>query len=226
MKKTIISGVITIAVVLLSSQFVQAQGTMTYLSNVDQTSVGSLAVGSDSWVAELFKTGTNASGYLLDSIQLGLTDATGTPSGFTVMIYSSIGGTMGPDPVPANNLGTLNDSLNPVSGGIFTYIPTSNLTLLPSTQYFIVLTAGTTVADGAYDWSYVGANSYNPSDAWSIHGGVVSSSNGSSWPHVFSLNYPQFAITATPIPEPGVLALSGLGGLLILWHRRKSRAVL
>ena len=51
MKKTILNGIITIAVALLSSQFVQAQGTMTYLSNVDQASAGSLAVGSDSWVA-------------------------------------------------------------------------------------------------------------------------------------------------------------------------------
>jgi hypothetical protein len=219
MKKTILNGVITIAVVLLSSQFVQAQGTMTYLSNVDQASVGSLSVGSDSWVAAMFRTGTNPSGYLLDSIQLALADATGNPSGFTAMLYSSTGGVAGP--VPNYNLDTLSGSLNPVTGGIFTYTPTSTLTLSPNTRYFIVLTSGTTIATGAYEWNYMDANSYNPGDGWSVGGVLISSGGRTLLP-----DYPQFSIDATPIPEPGVLALSGLGGLLILWHRRKSRAVL
>jgi hypothetical protein len=93
--------------------------------------------------------------------------------------------------------------------------------------YYIVITAGTAVADGAYDWSYVGANAYNPSAGWSSPGLVLSSSSGvmGSWTSVAATEFPQFSINAIPIPEPGVLALSGLGGLLLLWHRRKSKAV-
>ena len=108
MKRIIMSGVITFAVVLLAPQFVRAQGTMTYLSNLDQASPGSLAVGSDSWLAALYFAGTNASGYDLNSIQLGMANASGNPSGFTVMLYSYAQGV-----IPGTNLDTLNGSLNP-----------------------------------------------------------------------------------------------------------------
>ena len=218
MKNIIIGGVIVLTSIL-APQIVQAQGTMTYLSNLDQASAGSLAVGSDSWLAELFTTGNNAGGYTLDSVQLQMTDASGTPSDFTAMLCKNATGT----PFPGQSLGTLVCSLNPAAGGIFTYSPTSNLTLSPKSSYFIVLTSGAAVADGAYQWSYVGANSYNPSGGWGVTAfGVWTSSNGSipSW-SLISGDYGQFAINATAIPEPGVLGLFGLGGLAFLWHRRK-----
>ncbi len=217
--KTIINCIIGFAVALLAPQIVQAQGTMTHLSNLNQASAGSLAVGSDSWLAEVFRTGTNSSGYTLDSIQLELKDATGNPSGFTAMLYSQ--NPFGAS--PGNSLGTLDGSLNPVTGGIFTYTHASNLTLLPNNYYFIVLTAGTPVANGAYDWSYVGANAYNPSGAWLTFADVWTSSDGSSWNTTG--DYGQFAINAISIPEPGVLGLFGMGGLGFLWHHRKSKAV-
>jgi hypothetical protein len=44
---------------------------------------GSPSVASDSWLAAEFGTGTDASGYVLNSVQLGMTDASGNPSGFT-----------------------------------------------------------------------------------------------------------------------------------------------
>jgi len=147
MKRIVIGGVIVFAVGLFAPRIATAQGTVTYLSNLGQASAGSLAVGSDSWLAASFITGTNASGYSLNSIQLAMTDASGNPSGFTAMLYSAIGVT---GVFPGSSLGTLNGSLNPVSGGIFTYTPASNPTLLPSTGYFIVLTAGTAIANGAY----------------------------------------------------------------------------
>jgi hypothetical protein len=62
---------------LLAQQLALAQGTTTYLSNLGQASAGSLAVGSDSWLAAPFGTGFNAGGYVLDSAQLSLTDASG-----------------------------------------------------------------------------------------------------------------------------------------------------
>jgi hypothetical protein len=95
--------------------------------------------------------------------------------------------------------------------------------LFQRSQYVIVLTAGTAVADGAYDWS-VANGSYDTSGNWNP-AGRFSSSNGYSWA-VIPGGVFQFAIDATAVPEPCVLALSGLGGLLFLWHRRKSKVVL
>jgi hypothetical protein len=220
MRKIIISSIIASVFELLAPQIIQAQGT-TYLSNLDQSSAGTLAVGSDSWLAAMFQTGTNSGGYVLNSIQLAMNDASGNPTGFTAMIYAPSyppGGVL-----PGSSLGTLTGSLNPVTSGIYTYTPAANLTLSQSTPYFIVLTAGTAIANGAYDWSLAGANSHNSSGGWLAPGVVWTSSNGSSWPPL-PPGYPQFAINATGVPVPGVLSLLALGGFFLVWHRRKLKA--
>jgi hypothetical protein len=223
MKKIIITSVVA----LLTPLVVNAQGT-TYLSSLSPISTSSLPVGSDYWLAAGFGTGNNASGYTLNSIQLGMTGASGNPTGFTVMIYAST-----PLPAsgifPTSSLGTLSGSTNPATAGIYTYTDDSNLTLLPHTAYYIVLTAGTAVANGAYSWSE-SAYPPNSSVGWGDDNAVLHSSNGiSGWtsdpsPYPYS-GIAQFAINATAVPEPDVLSLFGLGGLGFLWHRRKAKAV-
>jgi hypothetical protein len=217
MKKIIIMFVVG----LLAPQIVQAQGT-TYLSNLGQLSIGSHAVASDSWLAADFFTGNNADGYVLNSVQLGMTDASGNPNGFTIMIYAN----SNPDTIlPGSSLGTLSGSTDPVTAGTYTYAPASNLTLSPNADYFIVLTAGTAVANGAYDWSRANTDTYNPSGSWRGGPGIFfTSSNGLNWN--LSSPYAQYAINATPIPEPSICGLSVLSGLLFIWRHRKAKAVL
>jgi len=211
--------IITVAMALLVSQTARTQGTA-YLSNLGQSSSGSNPVGSNSWDAVLFQAGNNASGYTLDSIQLGMADASGNPSDFTVMLYSAI---VLAGSFPGSSLGTLDGSLNPTTAGIYTYVPGSSLTLSPNTLYYLVLTAGTAVSNGAYQWDYASSPAYNPSDNWGWGNGLRSS-NGTSWSLLgaYPNDYPQFAIDATAIPEPGILGLLGLGGFGFLWHRRKA----
>ena len=134
------SGVFVLVATLLAPQIVRAQGTMTYLSNLDQASAGSLAVGSNSWVAFGFQAGSDASGYVLNSVQLAMTDASGNPSGFTVLLYlaTRVPGA-GSVWTPASKIGTINNSLSPTTGGIYTFTAVSNLTLTPNSSYFIVL---------------------------------------------------------------------------------------
>jgi hypothetical protein len=222
MRRRIISGIIASAFGLMAPQILQAQGTITYMSNLGQSSAGSLVAGSDSWLAAGFQTGTNNGGYVLNSIQLAMNGVLGNPSGFTVMLYADgviVGGV-----IPGSSLGTLNGSLDPVASGTYTFTPAANLTLSRFTPYFIVLTAGTAISDGAYNWSLAGANSYNPSGGWGTLAAYWTSSNGSSWPRP-TPGYPQFAINATAVPEPGVLSLLALGGFLLAWHRWKPKAV-
>ena len=208
--------VIIFLAVLLTQQVIQAQGTV-YLSNLDQPSAGSLAVGSDSWYAPMFITGPNTGGYSLDLVQLEMAGASGDPSVFTAMIYSETGifGSF-----PGTNLCNLNGSTDPLTAGINTYMPASSLVLSPNTMYFIVLTGGTTIASGAYEWSYQNTGSYNPIDNW--HTAVpLWSNNGSSWhstgPPFYSL---QYAITATAIPEPSMSWLFLLGSAMLFYLRR------
>ena len=97
--------------------------------------------------------------------------------------------------------------------------------LSPNSYYFIVVIAGTAVANGAYGWSVTstpspGYNSYH----W---GGEImfgDSSDGVNWDYT-TTGYGQFALNATPAPEPGVLGLFALGGLLVAFQRRKARTV-
>jgi hypothetical protein len=206
---------------VLAAQTARSQGTV-YLSNLGQPSVGSATVGSDSWLAETLITGNNPGGYALDSVQVAMAPASGSPSGFTVMLYSkSTQASSGP--IPGDSLGTLSgSSTDPVNGGIYTYTA-AGLTLSSSSDYFIVLTAGTAVANGAYEWSYAGGNSYNPFGGWSFEG-FFQSSDGSSWNYTSSA-FAQYAIDATAVPEPGVFGLFGLGGSFLAWHRRKAKTV-
>lgn len=222
MKKALIPAILALAVGLLSPQTAQAQGTI-YVSSLGLPSTGSASVGSDSWLAEGFRTGTNAAGYLLNSVQLALGDAVGNPSGFTAMIYNQ-----NPDIVigafPGSSIGTLNGSLDPVAGGIYTYTPGSSLTLSPMSNYFLVLTAGTVVADGAYQWSLATPQNPASSGGWSGYGIPFASSDGLSW-GPGPVGTVQFAISATAIPEPSGVGLLALGGFFLIWHHRKAKEI-
>jgi len=220
MRKTIVIP----AIVLLAPILLQAQE-IVYVSDLGQTTTSSNLTGSDSWLAASFETGTNAGGYSLDSIQLAMANASGNPSGFTFMLYSANGSiSPGHEITPGTSLTTLNGSANPSTAGIYTYTPASSFDLSSSTPYFIVLTAGTTVANGAYEWSNTGVFpiSYNENGGWRamIGGAIVDnyqSSNGSSWKPLGAA--PEYAIAATPIPEPSPLLL--LLGSGVLFYARK-----
>ena len=220
MKKIIIIFVVG----LLMQQMIRAQGTITYLSNLGQSPVGSEPVASDSWLAIEFGTGNNPSGYLLDSIELGLANDTGSPNAFTAMIYNLTNAMVAG--LPGSSLGTLDGSANPSASCIYSYSDNANIILLPNTSYFIVTTAGTTAVTGAYGWSYANTFSYNEVDGWAVGNNedriatFLSSLNGLSWSS--SNGNLQFAISATPIPEPSVLGLLGLGSLFLV---RRCRAL-
>jgi hypothetical protein len=195
-----------------------AQGSITYVSNLGQPSSGSVSVGANAWFAGDFVSGTNVAGYFLDSVQLQMTDAAGDPSGFTVMIYS------GPDILggnrPGSSLGTLSGSANPSTTGLYTYTSSSALELSANTVYFLVITAGTQTSDGTYSWS----TANNPSTGYtSYHWGgetmFAESTDGLSWNFVPS-GFGQFALNATPAPEPGVVGLVAFGALLFRLRRK------
>jgi hypothetical protein len=212
--------IILIAIELLTQRVSKAQGMLSYISNLDLPSTSSEAIGSDSWLAMDFFTGNNTDGYSLDSIQLAMTSASGSPSGLAVALYTQTGVSAG---FPGSNIGALNGSANPVMTGVYTYTSSANLILLPNTDYYIVLTAGTTITTGAYEWGITSENSYNSNGGWGVIGGVstdfLHSSNGSSWNSI-SFAFPQFAITATPIPEPIPLSLFLFGSCIFIYARR------
>jgi len=194
----------------------QAQGII-YLSNFGQVSVGSEPVGNNSWLAADFRTGVNAGGFLLNSIQLAMTTDSGNPTGFTVMIYSSVSsGAV----LPESSLDTLSGSANPSATGIYTYTSLSDIILLPSTHYFIVLTAATPTANGAYQWSVTDTPTVT-FNGWSANNLLCYSGNGSNWSFL-SGTLAQYSITATPVPEPSISWLLVLGGSICGFVRKRN----
>ena len=212
MKKLIIA----VLIALVAPRTTYAQGT-TYLSNLGNASTGSSAVGSDSWLAAAFHPGNSSGGYILDSVQIAMAGVSGAPTGFTVMLYAGF--------FPESRLASLSGSPNPSTAGVYDYTPATSLILAQGTYYNVVLTAGTPVANGAYEWS-TALNAFNASDGWAGYYAGASfnyrSTDGLSWygsgsaPGVF-----QYAINATPVPEPPISCFFVLGGLSLMWLRRK-----
>jgi hypothetical protein len=220
MNKIVISSCIACMAMVLSPQTAFSQGTV-YLTSLGQASIGSAAVASDSWQAESFFTGKNPGGYVLDSVQLEMTPASGAPDDFTVMLYTDVGIN---GPIPGTSLGTLIGSTDPSASGLYTYTADS-LELAPDTSYFIVVTAGTASSAGAYAWSVENTSSTtSPSGGWGWVSTLSSSSDGSYWPFS-SDTVPQFDLTATAIPEPETLYLMSLPGVLFfVWRRWHTKA--
>ena len=194
------------------------QGTV-YLSNLSLQSTGNASVASDSWHAQAFDTGTNRAGYVLNFVELRMVGASGNPSDFMVTIHTNRYPPV--NVYPAGSIAQLVGSTNPVAPGINTYIPASPITLSGNGGYFIVVTAGTQVANGAYSWSMASSTPDNLAQGW-FGGQPFYSSDGISWAYSSS-GFPQFAVSATPIPEPSTIALLGPGGYLLAVFRQTGR---
>jgi hypothetical protein len=186
----------------------------TMFSNLGQEPVGSLAIASDSWRAEGFYTGTNAEGYLLNSIQLQLGTPIGLPSGLSLGIYDRNG------VIPGNSLETLTGA-EPSGSGVFTF-QSSGLVLHPNRAYFIVATTTTPLASGAYQWEITSWVDQANVFGFSAGGLLYHSSDGLTWTYSRPNNF-MFAIDATVVPEPSALALWLCGAALWLavrgWRR-------
>jgi hypothetical protein len=209
MKKLISTVVGGVLVAITAS----GQGTV-YVSNLDEPTFSSHAVAANSWFAVYFQTGTNPTGYTLDSVQLLMAAASGTPSAFAASIYDVSAG------YPGIALGNLIGP-EPIQSGLYTYTP-SDLLLLPSTGYFIVLTGEAAAAQGAYHWNRATTYNYVVDGNWQGDNGFFTSSDGLTWGSTRFTQF-QFAIAATPVPEPSSFALLFCGGALVAACRWKLR---
>jgi hypothetical protein len=200
-----------------------AQGT-TYLSNLTEPGLDEYGV-LNIWYAQAFETGTSTGGYSLDSVQL-VAGAIGNPIGnFSVSIYSSL---------YSPPIGILS-GINPSVLSTYTYA-TTGISLQPSTEYFIVVTD--TSQDDANDYYFWNSPmlpisggkgtadlNYNSSGNWQIPAAGfndIFSYDGTDWFVSYTIESPfQFAVNATAVPEPEIYSLTGIGLMVIFFHRRK-----
>jgi hypothetical protein len=82
-----------------------------------------------------------------------------------------------------------------------------------------VAKSATATANGSYNWSFADTTNYNSAGTWQ-KGYFSSSLDGLTWNHDnYSL---QFAVYATPIPEPSVAPLFLIGSGVLAYARRSS----
>ena len=197
--------IVILGLTLESGLRVLAQGQMV-LSNLGEPPSGFVAVGADSLIATPFFTGNDTRGYFLHSIQLLMSDPTGSPNNFSLSIHRS---------ARAGGPGTLVGQLTgpaPSAAGVFSYTPASNVALSPLTFYWLQVSGDTPVALGSFSFSVTSSSSFESAQGWLPGTGYDYSADGISW-NVESNNRLQFAINATVVPEPSGLAILGLAGL-------------
>jgi hypothetical protein len=189
------------------------------VSNTGTPSTGSIAIGSDSWGAAFFRTGTNAAGYIVNSVQVLMSPEAGMPSDLVVSIYTY------KSRFPGTSLGSLT-GVDPIGGGIYSY-STAGIALAASTDYFLVLTSMTPSSQGFFNWNTTTNASFNSDNSWKIGFGgrglaYLRSLDGINWSGLGSLTETtQFAINSTRAPEPSLSALLSLGLTGFGFWRRK-----
>jgi hypothetical protein len=167
---------IVFALAFLTLPLVRAQG-FVYLSNTNQNVTDNSSAGNSFGIG--FTTGSNSSGYLLNSITVLFAD-NNTP------VLTSAG---------LDNFSTITyfqDAVEVGTAGYYTFAPNSPLSLAANTPYAILFFADDPEVN--INLSYTTSSTFTSSDNWNI-------------PGLDGSDEPLFAITATPAPEPTVTSL-------------------
>ncbi len=188
---------------LLAPSNIRAQST-TYLSNTNQPIAGANTISP--LLGVQFQTGSNAAGYTFNDVQLSMGNAVQNPTGslFVYLYYPSpvIGG-------PDSFTDILSGNTNPVTAGIYLYLATSNIVLLPNTTYYIQAEIGGANPD-YYKWNYTSSTNATSIDGWGITGYQYNVHSG------FTPD-PMLAIDATPIGgAPPLLTITPNGANAII----------
>ena len=192
---------------------------MTYLSNLAEPRPGGSRIGSNETIAQSFVTGGASGSFTLNSIQISALRI-GTPIGnFSLSLYSNNGG------IPGSLIGPLSGP-NPSAEMTYTYTA-SGISLAPQTTYWVAATGTAPIgsANGDYIWNYSSTLNYSAIGDWSINSTgndfALSATGGQSWTP-FSGRIYQFAVNASPVPEPGTWALMLCGGISAAMARKRT----
>ena len=181
-----------------------AQGVI-YLDNTGQPITGTGNLDSSPVYSVQFLTGTNSGGYAINGMQSLFADAVGSPdlrSYLRCDLCSSM------YDLPYFVLDSFYLSDNPTNAGLHSFghqqTSVAPVILDANTPYWLLFVPIGNSSVGEYRYSLTDSVNSIANDGWSITGKV--------WGGQIGL--PMFTIDATALPEPSVLALSAVAGLL------------
>ena len=185
-------GVLALSVCgLFVPRLICAQG-FVYLSNTNQPVAESSLTGS---FGIGFTTGTNPSGYLLDSLTLLFADNSTPP-----LVSAGL--------ADYSTITYFGGAVEVGAAGYYTFTPNSPLALGADTSYALLVYPDDAQVD--VNVSYTTSTAFSSIDNWNI-------------PGLDGSDEPLFAITAIPAPEPSVasLACAGIFAFIVVWVTKR-----
>jgi hypothetical protein len=185
--------------VLLKARIGVAQET-TYLDNTSQPVTGTRGFNLTQTGAQ-FLTGTNAGGYVLNSLQLLFADASGNPE----ISYLRCDLLSDYFNLPSVILTAFIPNDNPTTAGLHTFVPLQpsapSVILAANTDYWLFFYPHGGSSLGYYRYNFTDSVNSTSIDGWRVTGETFSPfSPGQT-------GLPMFSLNATAIPEPSTLAL-------------------
>jgi PEP-CTERM motif len=186
--------------VLLQSRISNAQGAATYLDNTGQPVSGTRGFDLTATGAQ-FVTGTNAGGYVLNSLQLLFAEAVGSPEARYLRCdllsdyYNS----------PSILLDSFIPNDNPTTAGSHTFVRRQPLApptiLVANTDYWLFFYAPSGSSFGYHRYNFTDSINSTSIDGWRVTGETFTPFPPGQ------TGLPMFSLNATAIPEPSTLAL-------------------
>ena len=166
--------------------------------------------GNNNQAAAAFTTGVHPLGYRLNQVILKMGDGTAVlpffrfPANFNVALFYSA--PFGPGALQATLASVAANGDSPKSAGQYAYRSPLSTILAPNTTYYIVASAPGGFQNTFFNWLLTADPSETASEnGWSL-GGLYSNTNvqGRGW--TIGTGYPQFRVSAVPIP--GILGIA------------------
>jgi hypothetical protein len=200
----------------ISALALSARAGVVFSNDFDDAAGFTLNISSTNSFATGFTTGTNASFLDLTGVKLSL-QTSSSSSIPVVSIFSNGGGN-----VPGSLLATLSGPAsitNNVSPQDFLF--TGNLSLSPSTNYWVVLSASD--PSSSYQWEFAGAAPDQQNGSGYAAIGGKRKIGAGSWTNNITASAGMVEIQAVPEPSTLILAGIGMAGAVAVDSKRRQR---